>query len=415
MKHDPKNPKWEERDIFILSKGHAALGYYNCLAELGYFPWEGVQTFGKAGTIFGCHPDRLKCPGIEVSSGSLGHGIAVGVGMALAFKIRRQTRQVYALIGDGEANEGSVWESAMVAADRKLDNFTLLYDHNRSQVRCLQIPNPGERFAAFGFDAVDVDGHDLKALAEALAKPHDRPKAVICHTVKGKGCRTLSEQVFEWHRRSPKAPELEQLLRSFMRKQFKLTSLDLAAADERVVLVFGDISVFLFNDFQQKFPDRFYNLGICEQAIVSVGAGLSAQGFIPFVHSIAPFMTERAMEQIKLDCSYNNFPVNIVTCGATFDYAWDGATHHAWTDIAFMRLIPNTEVFQPGTPKEVDFLLRNHYASGKTSYFRLSDNPHPADFALEKEKGVVVRDIGADVTVITAGPILDYVLKATEG
>jgi transketolase len=198
-----------------------------------------------------------------------------------------------------------------------------------------------------------------------------------------------------------------------MRKQFKVTSMDLAAKDERIVLVFGDISVFLFNDFQKLYPTRFYNMGICEQALVSVSAGLSAQGFIPFVHSIAPFITERALEQIKLDCSYNNFPVNIVSCGATFDYAWDGATHHAWTDIAFLRVIPDVEIFQPGTPKEVDALIRWHYADGKTSYFRLSDHPHGLDFAIEKERGTIVRDTGAPVTVVTAGPMLDYVMKAT--
>jgi transketolase len=200
-----------------------------------------------------------------------------------------------------------------------------------------------------------------------------------------------------------------------MRKQFKVTSLDLAAQDDKLVLVFGDISVFLFNDFQQKYPDRFYNLGICEQAIVSVAAGLRSQGFIPFVHSIAPFVTERAMEQIKLDCSYNDFPINIVSCGATFDYAWDGATHHAWTDLAFLRLLPNLEVFQPGNPREVDFLIRNHYRSAKTSYYRLSDHPHTVDFTIEKEKGVLVRDAGAEVTVVTAGPILESVMKAAEG
>ncbi len=218
MQHDPKAPGWKDRDIFILSKGHAALGYYCCLAELGYFPWEEVQTFGKAGTRFGCHPDRLKCGGIEVSSGSLGHGIAVGVGMALGMKIDREPRHVYALVGDGEANEGSVWEAIMVAADRKLDNFTFLYDHNRSQTRCLQIPNPAERFAAFGCQAIDVDGHDLKALDEALRRPQDGPKAVVCHTVKGKGCRSLSDHVFEWHRRSPKPAELDQLLQELHEK-----------------------------------------------------------------------------------------------------------------------------------------------------------------------------------------------------
>ena len=213
LKYDPKRPHWEERDIFILSKGHGALGLYCCLAELGFFDWEEVKTFGKAGTRFGCHPDRLKLPGIEVSSGSLGHGVAVGVGMALAFKIARQPRHVYAVVGDGESNEGSVWEAAMVAADQKLTNYTILYDHNQSQTRCLQIPNPAERFAAFGFSAIEVPGHDMAALTAALAQPQDRPRVLVCHTVKGYGCPTLSENVFEWHRRSPKPAELELLIK----------------------------------------------------------------------------------------------------------------------------------------------------------------------------------------------------------
>lgn len=199
-----------------------------------------------------------------------------------------------------------------------------------------------------------------------------------------------------------------------MRKQFKSTVTDLAARDERIVLVFGDISVFLFNEFQKTYPDRFYNMGICEQALVSVAAGLSSQGLVPFVHSIAPFITERALEQIKLDCSYNHFPVNIVSCGATFDYAWDGATHHAWTDLAFLRAIPEVEVFQPGNDREVDRLLRWHYDNGKTSYFRLSDHPHPGEFEIERSRGTVVRDCGAQETVVTAGPILTNVLKAAE-
>ena len=199
-----------------------------------------------------------------------------------------------------------------------------------------------------------------------------------------------------------------------MRKQFKDTMLALGEEDSRIVLVFGDISVFLFREFQAKYPDRFYNMGICEGSLISVSAGLSAQGFIPIVHSIAPFVTERAMEQIKLDFVYNEFPGNIVSCGATFDYAWDGTTHHAWTDIGFMRMLPKFEIFQPGTPAETDYLLRKYYASGNSSYFRLSDNPHGQAFEIEAGKGVVVRDCGADVTVMTAGPILENVLKAAQ-
>ena len=199
-----------------------------------------------------------------------------------------------------------------------------------------------------------------------------------------------------------------------MRKQFKDTVLDLAEHDSDIVLVFGDISVFLFREFQAKYPDRFYNMGICESALISVSAGLSSQGFIPFAHTIAPFITERAMEQIKLDLAYNELPANIVTCGATFDYAWDGTTHHAWADLACLRLMPKFEVFQPGSKKETDFLLRNYYNSPNSSYYRLSDHSHSLDLDIEKEKGIVIKDIGADITVVTAGPILDYVLKASE-
>ena len=201
-----------------------------------------------------------------------------------------------------------------------------------------------------------------------------------------------------------------------MRKQFRDTMLDLAGADDRLVLLFGDISVFLFREFQERFPNRFHNLGICEATLISVAAGMSSQGFIPVVHSIAPFVTERAMEQVKVDLCYNKLPAKIVSCGATFDYAWDGATHHAWMDIALMRLLPDSEVFQPGTAREADFLLRDHYATPRTSYFRLSDQTHACRLPLEHGRGgAVVRDLGAPTTVVTAGPILADVMKALDG
>lgn len=198
-----------------------------------------------------------------------------------------------------------------------------------------------------------------------------------------------------------------------MRKQFKETMTALAERDDRVVLLFGDISVYLFNEFQARFPTRFYNLGICEATLVSMAAGMRAQGFIPVVHSIAPFVTERAMEQIKVDLCYNRLPANIVSCGATFDYAWDGATHHAWTDLAFMRLLPGTEVLQPGSAAEADFLLRTYYDSPNTSYFRLSDHSHGFSLPLQRGRGgAVIRDVGADVTLVTAGPLAADVVAA---
>ena len=197
-----------------------------------------------------------------------------------------------------------------------------------------------------------------------------------------------------------------------MRKQFKDTTLDLAGKDEKVVVILGDISHFLFNDFQKKFPARFYNMGICENALISITAGLSAQGFHPFVHTITPFLTERSLEQIKLDMGYNRFGGNIVTTGASFDYAWDGATHHCYTDLAILRLIPGMEITQPGNKQELDILIRSQYKNGKPTYFRLSDHGHTIDMPVEFGKGVVLKDAGAPVTIMTAGPILTNVMEA---
>jgi transketolase len=212
MKHDPLNPSWDQRDVFLLSKGHGALGLYAVLARHGYFPAEELKTFGAFGSRLGCHPDRLKVPGAEVSTGSLGHGIGLAVGMALAFRLQNSARRAYTLVGDGESNEGSVWEAVMVAVNLGLSNLTILYDHNHSQGRSLPIPNPADRFKAFGCHTIEVPGHDLDAIKAALAEPADRPKVIVGNTTKGHGCPSLAYNVYEWHRKSPKPDELEQLL-----------------------------------------------------------------------------------------------------------------------------------------------------------------------------------------------------------
>ncbi|MDD5020346.1 MAG: transketolase C-terminal domain-containing protein [Candidatus Omnitrophica bacterium] len=197
-----------------------------------------------------------------------------------------------------------------------------------------------------------------------------------------------------------------------MRKQFRDTVLDLAKTDKKIVMVFGDVSVYLFAEFQASYPSRFYNIGICENTLISLGAGLSSQGFIPFVHTINPFITERSYEQIKLDLCYNGFGANLISCGASFDYAWDGATHHAYTDMAILRLLPDIEVIQPGSRKELDILLRSQYGNGKVTYFRLSDHPHTIELPVEFGRAVVLKEGGSKVTVMTAGPMLENVLEA---
>ena len=214
MRQDPLNPKWEKRDLFILSKGHASLAYYCVLAHLGYFDPGLLLTFGAFGSSFGCHPDRFKIPGVEASTGSLGHGIGIAVGTALALKIKKETsRRVFTLIGDGESNEGSVWEAVMVASHLGLDNLTILYDDNRSHGRGLQIPNPVERFKSFACRVYHVNGHSLASLKKALRRKTNKVQVLVCRTVKGYGCKTMARNHYEWHRKSPNETEYCQLLK----------------------------------------------------------------------------------------------------------------------------------------------------------------------------------------------------------
>ena len=212
MDHHSNNPEWEERDIFILSKGHASLAHYTILAQYGYFDKDELITYGAYNSRFGCHPDCMKVPGVEASTGSLGHGIGLAVGIALGIKIRKDQRSVYVLIGDGESNEGTVWESIMVAVDQNLDNLTILYDNNGSQKRCLMINNPAERFKAFGAAVYSVDGHNIDEITRAMNESVCKPKVIVCNTVKGYGSKTLSENMFAWHRRSPNDEEYQMLI-----------------------------------------------------------------------------------------------------------------------------------------------------------------------------------------------------------
>lgn len=198
-----------------------------------------------------------------------------------------------------------------------------------------------------------------------------------------------------------------------MRNQFRKTCLELATTDQKLTLVFGDISVFLFREFSERYPTRLLNAGICENTLISMAAGLRGAGFHPVVHTIAPFVTERSYEQVKLDISYNGFPVCIVSCGGSFDYAWDGATHHCYTDLELMRMLPDMIVAQPGSNAEFDSLFKAAYQ--KTSYIRIAGDNHGFDFPVELGKGIVFKEVaGAALTIVTAGPLLGNVATACQ-
>lgn len=199
-----------------------------------------------------------------------------------------------------------------------------------------------------------------------------------------------------------------------MRTQFRDTVAALGEADDKVVVVLGDISMFQFKAFSEKYPTRFYNMGICENSLISITAGLSSQGLRPFVHTIAPFLVDRCVEQIKLDMCYNEFGGTIVTTGATFDYAWDGATHHTYMDLAILRMLPKMGVCQPGSKREVDALIRARYAGADPTYVRLSDNPHGLDIDVTFGKANVLKNGSKKLTVMTAGPIAGNVMEAVK-
>ena len=214
MNIDPANPKAEDRDRFVLSKGHTAPGLYSALALRGYFPVEQLKTLRHVGSILQGHPDMKHIPGVDMSSGSLGQGLSAAVGMALAAKMSGKDYRTYCLCGDGEIQEGQVWEAAMFAGHRKLDNLLVIVDNNNLQIdgSVAEVCSPypiDEKFAAFGFHVININGNDFdeidKAFKEAKATK-GMPTAIIAHTVKGKGVSFMEDQA-GWHGKAPNDEE----------------------------------------------------------------------------------------------------------------------------------------------------------------------------------------------------------------
>jgi len=216
MNIDPKNPKWEERDRLVLSKGHCAPGLYSALANRGFFPVEDLKTFRKTDSYLQGHPDMKYIPGVDMSSGSLGQGVSVACGMALASKIDNAPRRIYAILGDGETQEGEVWEAAMFAAHYKLSNLCCLIDFNGLQIdgKITDVMNPtpyDKKFEAFGWNVVECDAHDfdsIEAAYKAARACSDKPTMIISHSTKGKGV-SFMENDAAWHGAAPNDEQYE--------------------------------------------------------------------------------------------------------------------------------------------------------------------------------------------------------------
>jgi transketolase len=219
LRHDPRNPKWAERDRFHMSKGHCCPLWYSVLVKCGYFPEQELWTLRQLGSMLQGHPDR-RAPGVEAASGSLGQGLSVALGMALAGKIDKADYRVYCLLGDGEIQEGNVWEAAMAAAHYKCDNLCAIVDYNGYQIdgkvsEVMNLEPLVDKWQAFGWYAIEIDGHNIPAILEAYAKARTiqgRPTVIIARTIKGKGV-SFMENVVDFHGRAPSQEEEKKALK----------------------------------------------------------------------------------------------------------------------------------------------------------------------------------------------------------
>lgn len=219
MRHDPGHPSWEDRDRFVLSKGHAAPALYACLARAGYFPRDDLKTLRRLGSHLQGHPDMNKTPGVEVCTGSLGQGFSQAVGLALAHRLTGRAARVFTLLGDGELQEGQIWEAAMAAAHYRLDTLCAIIDWNGLQIdgevaKVMNVNPIGPKFLAFNWQVLEVDGHDIRAIAQAFDAARQttgRPTAIIARTVKGKGV-PIFEHKASYHGVPPSDAELSQAL-----------------------------------------------------------------------------------------------------------------------------------------------------------------------------------------------------------
>ena len=406
--HDPKNAAWADRDRIIWSTGHKAPSLYLGLAFAGFCPVEDVMYLRKLGSPYQGHPHWLKLPGVEVSTGSLGQGLSIAVGIALAGKLDGRNYKTFCIMGDGEQQEGQVWEAAMEASHHKLDNLIGIVDCNRLQIDgkvadVMNVDPLDEKYRSFGWEVMRIDGHDMKQVVEALEKAGTvtgKPVCILAETVKGKGV-SFMQDIAGWHGKTPSYEELEKslvelglaekipyagLLESAKKYQVGIDrrldakmpkfdrnywwnsgenmkvkmdptrkgfgkSLADNGDDERVVCLGLDISGSItISDFYAGKPERkrrWISMGIAEQSATSAAAGLAKEGKLPVLGTYATFAAARNLDQIRTSVCYGNFNVMIAGAHGGVSVGPDGATHQALEDLFAMCGLPNMSVVVP--------------------------------------------------------------------
>jgi transketolase len=406
--HDPKDPFWDGRDRIIWSTGHKAPSLYLGLGMAGYYDVEEVVKLRKLYSPFQGHPHWLKLPGVEASTGSLGQGLSIAVGIALAGKLDNKNYHVFALTGDGEHQEGQIWEAIMEAGDFKLDNLTNVLDKNRLQIDgwvkdVMDIDPIVDKYKAFKWNVIEINGHDMKQILDAFeqAKAYKgKPTVIIADTIKGKGVDFM-ENVAGWHGKSPVCEQMESALVQlkldkrldkdrlfkkaddyqaeatkkleakmpkfkkdyFWNKQDQMKvkmdptrlgfgrALDKRGDDPRIVCLGADISGSIaISQFYEKHPERknrFLSMGIAEQSGTGVAAGLAKEGKIPVFGTYGVFAAGRNLDQLRTTVCYGEFNVLIAGAHGGVSVGPDGATHQALEDLFQICGLPNMHVIVP--------------------------------------------------------------------
>ncbi len=404
MRHKPWDPEWLDRDRFFFSAGHKAPLWYAVLGYCGYFPPEETATLRKFGSRFQGHPDAEKLPGIELSCGSLGQGLSVAVGDALNSRLEGRDYRVYCLMGDGEQQEGQIWEAVMAASHYGLGNLTGIVDKNRLQIDgavsdVMNIDPLEEKYRAFGWNVITCNGHSVEALLAAYHEAEtvtDKPSVIIAETVKGNSISFMENQA-GWHGKAPDHEELRLCLAELgledfpadkmislaeehqkkmtieierqvprftrdywwnsgekMRVEMKPTRMGFGEAlrdseDERICALGSDISGSIcINEFYKSRPerkDRWFSMGIAEQSATALSAGFAKNGKIPFVGTYGVFAAGRALDQIRTTLCYGNFNTKIAGAHAGISVGPDGATHQALEEIFQIAGLPNMTMF----------------------------------------------------------------------
>jgi transketolase len=418
LNHRPKQPDWPDRDRVFFSAGHKAPALYVGLGMSGYFPLEEVATLRQLGSPCQGHPHYGDLPGIEISSGSLGQGLGVAVGDALAAKLDGRPYRVYCIMGDGEQQEGSVWEAAMAAGHYKLDNLCAIVDRNRLQIDgwtkdVMNVEPLADKYRAFGWHVIEIDGHNMRQILRAFEqakKKKGQPTAIIANTVKGKGVSYMQDQA-QWHGVAPNDEQFRKALPDIL-PPAKMTEKDVerllaraaaharecaaearakvprfsrdywwnaqdhmkvdmdptrmgfgrgiakAGEDERVVTLHADISASIrITDFEQGHPERLqrvFSIGIAEQNMMVVAAGLAKEGKIPVTGTYGVFAAGRAWDQIRTTICYSNLNVKIAGAHGGISVGPDGATHQALEEISLMAVLPNMNLIVPADSAETE-------------------------------------------------------------